>query len=128
MSDTNTNPETGEPKGDSSSSALLSKSCFDCGCKAGYQHKDGCDVERCPDCGGQMISCGCEGEIEMPRIPWSGEWPGLRECREFGWYAKLVRGKGWTACDKSDEGASENLNRLCFDAKWDKATARFILR
>lgn len=34
--------------------------CGDCGAKVGYFHHWGCDCERCPSCGGQLISCDCE--------------------------------------------------------------------
>ena len=36
--------------------------CHDCGIKHGGFHHPGCDVERCPRCGGQLISCGCLDE------------------------------------------------------------------
>lgn len=106
---------------------LAGRPCPDCGAKPGEQHNDWCDVERCPDCGGQLISCDCEGEFTMPRLPWTGEWPGKMECREFGWYAKLVHGKGWQRCSKDDPQASEDLNRLAGCAVWSKEQGRFIL-
>lgn len=34
--------------------------CGDCGAKEGHYHHCGCDIERCPFCGGQLISCYCD--------------------------------------------------------------------
>jgi hypothetical protein len=34
--------------------------CHDCACKGGDLHHWGCDMERCPKCGQQLISCDCE--------------------------------------------------------------------
>lgn len=40
--------------------------CPDCNAKNGHYHHWGCDQEKCPRCGWQMISCDCvlEGEDE----------------------------------------------------------------
>jgi len=37
--------------------------CHDCAVKKGQQHHYGCDMENCPKCGGQLISCGCDLSI-----------------------------------------------------------------
>lgn len=34
-------------------------SCHDCAVEKGQLHVPGCDVEQCPACGGQIISCDC---------------------------------------------------------------------
>ncbi len=98
--------------------------CPDCGVSPNESHKGGCDVERCYECGGQLISCDCSFQTEQ--LPWSGEWPGVAECREFGWYSKPTP-IGWKSCSKDDPGASEDLNRLHVAAIWDKSKGRYVL-
>lgn len=38
---------------------LDTRRCGDCNCKVGRYHHWGCDQEVCPECGMQMLSCGC---------------------------------------------------------------------
>ena len=40
--------------------------CGDCGVKPRGYHHLGCDVQRCPVCGGQLISCGCRFDEDGP--------------------------------------------------------------
>jgi hypothetical protein len=42
--------------------------CHDCAVLVGEFHVPGCDVERCPLCHGQAISCGCADEEDEGEI------------------------------------------------------------
>ncbi|MBS7614525.1 hypothetical protein KEJ18_02170 [Candidatus Bathyarchaeota archaeon] len=46
--------------------------CHDCGVKEGELHRIGCDMEICPKCHKQLMTCGCfhnESELSF-RIPY----------------------------------------------------------
>jgi hypothetical protein len=106
--------------------------CPVCGARPEELHKPGCDIEQCAYCGGQSSRCGCFDEDPLDdefqdsvRLRWAGEWPGKRECREFGWYAKWTEG-GWEPCDPGDEGAIEDLDRLQAQTVWDRSESRWV--
>jgi hypothetical protein len=69
--------------------------CHDCGTKEGQLHVLGCDMERCPFCGNQLISCQCV--YKKLRIDVSpGAWAyshGLTDAQQKDW-EKLVSDKG----------------------------------
>jgi hypothetical protein len=71
--------------------------CGDCGVPVGERHQVGCDLERCPRCGGQFISCDCfDGwrEAAKNRI-----YEGLKRMKEFREIHKFelydLRHVGW---------------------------------
>jgi hypothetical protein len=114
--------------------------CPDCGVKPGEKHKPGCDIERCPHCGGQALMClsdesgellaGCD---EMPvtdeeLLPWTGSWPGDKECEEYGFWCKMVMGKGWVICANNDPEAEHDKNRLHRECVWSMKDKKFVLR
>ena len=69
--------------------------CHDCGTKEGQLHILGCDMERCPFCGNQLISCQCV--YKKLRIDVSpGAWAyshGLTDAQQKDW-EKLLGDKG----------------------------------
>lgn len=148
------------PRSDMASRAPASlPACGGCGVRPGELHVPGCDVERCPRCGLQAISCGCiyevcgitradlaeldpevymrgpsedmharwDAEWGRRRHPWTGEWPGVKECREYGLFARSAPGRGYVPCRRDDPGASEDLNTLAMAGRWDVERARFVI-
>jgi hypothetical protein len=137
---------------------LIKRDCHDCKVKPGEPHKGGCDVERCPLCGGQLLTCSCIYElsglkrdclekdhpdiyengptVEMymkldiefdkvgGRLPWTGIWPGVEECVEFGWYSKRAR-IGYRRCGPFDVGAGPDLSRLVSEGIWSRQKRRW---
>jgi hypothetical protein len=99
--------------------------CPDCFVHPGSLHHYGCDIERCRECGFQLLTCGCTIN-EAERLLWTGEWPGLADCRELGFYLKIVTDKEIYECDKDTIGAEEDLNRLARDGVWSKEQGRYV--
>lgn len=105
--------------------------CGDCGVAIGEPHAAYCDVARCLWTGRQRIQCtgvGAEGRHDCGRQVWTGLWPGAAECREYGLYARLVPGQGWIPCSPDHPDAMEDLNTLFTKARWDRNSARWVLR
>lgn len=109
--------------------------CHDCGVPPGTNHVLGCDVERCPSCGHQRISCGCDCDRTAAPLPWTGEWPGAADARRLGLWCKegpklfpwsLVG--TWVPCDATDEGARPDLNRLATVARWNPTARQWEAR
>lgn len=103
--------------------------CPDYGVKPGELHDPGCDAEPCSACGCQAISCGCKLEeyTDLPRVPWSGIWPGVAECVEYGLFCVWVEGFGWKDWD-GEPDASPSLTLLHQVGRWDRDRQRWFVK
>jgi len=52
--------------------SAATRRCHDCGITRGGFHHPGCDMEECPDCGDQLLMCGCldDPEEKALRVYW----------------------------------------------------------
>lgn len=72
-----------------------------------------------------------EAEWGSRRIPWTDEWPGVAECREFGFWAVFGPDLkppqiGWVSVPVGTPGATEDLDRLHRECVWDQKKRRWI--
>jgi hypothetical protein len=56
--------------------------CGDCGARVGHYHHVGCDIERCPGCGGQALGC-LDTEGSRPRVVCASRKTSRREMRMY---------------------------------------------
>lgn len=110
--------------------------CRQCRVEPGEAHEDGCGVARCMltgqqriqhDCADHCDTCNC---VPCPPDIWTGEWPGVAECSEFGWWSYFGpdhgEGPGWKRCTDDHPGAGPDLNRLVIEARWDADAKRWV--
>lgn len=124
------------------------RSCPDCGVDPGERHMESCDVARCVICGEQELQCYADDEhgLADPDLPpmqtWTGLWPGVAECREWGWYARwtvvteyspdgLPDSGEMVPCPPDHPHAMPDLNRLVLAADrgeitWDRQRERYV--
>lgn len=101
--------------------------CPDCGVDVGHQHRAGCDVARCKECGTQALQC--DEHPLTATTTWTGIWPGVVEATELDLWCYW--GPPWIACTAGHRGAMPDLNRLaiaCMDGTlvWDREQERFV--
>lgn len=91
--------------------------CPDCGVPPGAEHRKGCDVARCPLTGWQRLQCDCS--VDHGWGTWTGEWPGVAECREFGWFARWTLTTEYSRTGRPDSGPEERCHPGHPDARPD---------
>ena len=87
----------------------MSRLCGDCGAKEGHFHQPGCDMETCPFCGSQLLSCDCVYD-----------YLGLKDRKK---YAKET---GYLPADIFEEGLSEEQIERWLGALRAKGRIPFI--
>lgn len=66
------------------------------------------------------------------RMPWTGLWPGVPECQEYGfwclWGPDMTPPRnGWVRVPAGTPGAREDLNTLAVMTVWDADQQKYVL-
>lgn len=133
------------------------RNCNDCDAAPGDHHVAGCDVERCPRCGFQQISCDCiyvinglnvfamsethpdiyaTGPTPEMEAKWDAEWGSRRTKWTGEWpgaaecreYGFWSVGPPWVSVPEGTPDASADLNRLYTECQWDAEQQKMVLR
>ena len=112
----------------SSTTQIPTYRCPDCGATIGMAHEHGCDIEPCPECGRQKISCDCwmQDTPALSPVVWSGFWPGELECLEYGLFSTFKAWEGFAACNADFPGARPDFNTLFKFGQWNKEKRRWM--
>lgn len=98
--------------------------CHDCGVEEGMLHRRGCDMERCPFCGRQLISCDCVYEklgIDVSPGTWAYQY-GLTPVQDRKWTAMLNK-KGripWVEIPWVCAKCGKIWPKMFMDPEWEK--------
>lgn len=127
---------------------LSPQDCHDCKIKPGELHLPGCDAEQCPECGWQLIGCGCYGEVDPEdefrkpiglwpddsiRIKYPGYSYGMLDAIEQGYFCKWIESATkWQKCGPDDPEAMPDVSMLHpmknGNVLWNKTLKRFCTK
>jgi hypothetical protein len=105
------------------------EACPGCGSGLDELHSQYCDTARCAVTGNQLASCDAFNEIqthECENTKWTGYWPGVQECFEYGLFAWFWPNVGYVPCGPDHPEAVCDLNALIMNYRWDATTQRRV--
>lgn len=96
--------------------------CHDCGAMEGEYHAHGCDMERCPFCLGQLISCGCAyGKLGLDCSPGTRVYEKGLNKEELARWRAIVKEQGripYVCIPNLCAICGKRFPRMFHDDKW----------